>query len=322
MRNIFLSALVLFTAVVAAFGQAQTPEVARIGFLWPSQHVELAAELWERLRALGWEEGRNLVVERRTSEGRMERVPQLMSQLVAQHVDVLVTVSTPAAMAAKRATSSIPVVAGMMGDPVGAGLANSLARPGGNLTGLSYGFSEGFPAKWVELLRECVPGLKGVAILYNAQNAWAVHELEALEAGISSLSLKPHRVEISGSAPLSEALANARRHVQGAVVIVDPLTYQVRDEIGALAMRHRLPVVTSMPEFTDLGVLLSYGVDNGAVLRRMADYVDKILRGAKPAELPIEQPTQVMLVVNAKTAASLGLTIPASVLERADRIVK
>jgi len=283
---------------------------------------DTATALWERLRVLGWEEGRNLVVERRMAAGRVERLPDLMAEVVARRVDVLVTVSTPAAIAAKSATTSIPIVAGMMGDPVGAGLANSLARPGGNLTGLSYGFSEGFAGKWVELLRECAPNVRGVAVLFNPRNSWAEQQRKDLQATIASVGLKAYPIEIVGRESLGAAIAQARRNAQGLIVVGDPLTYQLRDEISSQAMRHRLPVIAPMLEFVDAGVLLSYGVDNDGVLRRMAEYVDKILRGAKPGELPIEEPTQLILAVNAKTAAALGLTIPISVLQRADRVVR
>jgi len=245
-----------------------------------------------------------------------------MAEVVARRVDVLVTVSTPAAIAAKSATTSIPIVAGMMGDPVGAGLANSLARPGGNLTGLSYGFSEGFAGKWVELLRECAPNVRGVAVLFNPRNSWAEQQRKDLQATIASVGLKAYPIEIVGRESLGAAIAQARRNAQGLIVVGDPLTYQLRDEISSQAMRHRLPVIAPMLEFVDAGVLLSYGVDNDGVLRRMAEYVDKILRGAKPGELPIEEPTQLILAVNAKTAAALGLTIPISVLQRADRVVR
>jgi putative ABC transport system substrate-binding protein len=290
--------------------------------MWPVGEAETPTkEFWERLRVLGWEEGRNLTVERRWAEGRIERLPELMAEVLARKVDVIVTVSTPGAMAAKAATATVPIVAGAIGDPVQVGLAQSLARPGGNLTGLSYGFSEGFAGKWLELLRECVPQLKTVALLYNPRNPWAVEQRKELETAIAALGLKVDLIEVTRSESLSAGLAQARR-AQGLIVVADPLTYQLRSEIASIATRQRLPMIASMLEFVDAGGLLSYGVDNAAVLRRMAEYVDKILRGAKPADLPIEQPTQLALAVNLKTAAALGIKIPAAILGRADKVIR
>jgi putative ABC transport system substrate-binding protein len=245
-----------------------------------------------------------------------------MAEIVAHKVDVIVTVSTPAAIAARKATATIPIVAGMMGDPVGAGLATSLAHPGGNLTGLSYGFSEQFAGKWLEILRECVPNLRAVAVLYNPQNSWAMQQRKDLEANIAHVALEAHLLEVTNLESLDKGMAQARRSAQAIVVVGDPLTYQLRGQIASLAMRHRLPMVAPMLEFVEAGGLMSYGVDNAAVLRRMAEYVDRVLRGVKPSELPIEQPTQLLFAVNLRTADLLGLTIPAAIHERADRVIR
>jgi len=321
--------IVAVAAICATFAclmtAARTPEVARIGFVWiaePSDIPQAVKGFWERLRTLGWEEGRNLVVERRSAEGRIDRFPALVSDVVSRKVDVIVTASTPAAIAARNVTRSVPIVAGGMGDPVGAGLAASLARPGGNLTGLSYGFSDGFAGKWLELLRECAPQLKTIALVYNPQNSWAVHQRKDLETTIAPLGLKIHLVEITSPESLKSGFSQLSRQAQGIIIVADPLTYQMRREISALAIRQRIPIVASMLEFVDAGALLSYGVDNAAVFRRMAEYVDKVLRGAKPEDLPIEQPTELMLAVNLKTAAVIGASVPTHVLDRADMVIR
>jgi len=321
-RGFTIGFILLWGVGACVATRADTADIARLGFVWPVGEAETPTkEFWERLRVLGWEEGRNLTVERRWAEGRIERLPELMAEVLARKVDVIVTVSTPGAMAAKAATATVPIVAGAIGDPVQVGLAQSLARPGGNLTGLSYGFSEGFAGKWLELLRECVPQLKTVALLYNPRNPWAVEQRKELETAIAALGLKVDLIEVTRSESLSAGLAQARR-AQGLIVVADPLTYQLRSEIASIATRQRLPMIASMLEFVDAGGLLSYGVDNAAVLRRMAEYVDKILRGAKPADLPIEQPTQLALAVNLKTAAALGIKIPAAILGRADKVIR
>ena len=324
-RRLVIAVATACMALPYLTARAEVPEVARVGFVWvsgASDAPHAINRMWEHLRSLGWEEGRNLVVERRWAEGRTERLPALMSELVARKLDVIVTASTPAAIAARKATEVIPIVAGAIGDPVGAGLATSLARPGGNLTGISYGFSERFAGKWLELLRECVPQLRTVALVYNPTNPWSVQQRKDLEASVTALGLNIHLVEVTNPDSLKSGFAQLRRRAQGLVVVGDPFTYHVRGEIAALAVHQRLPSVASMLEFVDTGALLSYGVDNDAVFRRMAEYVDKILRGAKPGDLPIEQPTQLTLAVNLKTAALLGVTVPSPLLERADRVVR
>jgi putative ABC transport system substrate-binding protein len=245
-----------------------------------------------------------------------------MSDLVARKVDVIVTVSTPAAIAAKDATKTVPIVAVGIGDPIGSGLAKSLAQPGGNVTGISYGFSEGFAGKWLELLRECVPQLKTIALVYNPESAWSLQQRKDLEAIVSSLGLKMYLVEVTNLESVKNRVAKIGGRAQGVIVVGDPVTVQSRVEIAALANRQRLPTVTSMLEFADAGALMSYGVDNTAVFRRMAEYVDKILRGTKPGELPIEQPTQLSLAVNARTAALIGVSIPSRLVEQADKVIR
>lgn len=291
--------------------------------MWPVAFSETPIDtLWERMRQLGWEEGRNLIVERRSAEGIVERLPVLISDVLSKKVDVILTLSTPGAVAARNATGTVPIVAAAMGDPVEAGLAASLARPGGNLTGLSYGFSQGIHGKWIELLRECVPQLKSVAVMYNPQNPWSIQQRKIQEASVVSLGLKAQSLEVTSNASIGTTFAQARRDAQGLIVVADPLTYQLRAEFATMALRHRLPMMAPMLEFAEAGALMSYGVDNTAVMRRMAEYVDRILRGAKPGDIPIEQATQLTLAVNLKTARALGITIPAAVLERANKIIR
>jgi putative ABC transport system substrate-binding protein len=315
-------------ALWAVFGcslsRGDALSTARVGYLGVSEpNVPVAiVELWKRLRELGWEEGRNLAVEKRWAVGRVERFPALIDELVARNVDVIVTGSTPAALAAKRVTKTIPIVAWGIGDPVGTGLAQSLARPGGNLTGLSYAYTQGFAGKWLELLQDCVPHLKSVAVILNPQNSWAVQQRNDFEAGAASLKLQLQFVELSTAESLQPSFDKLRRNGQAAIVLGDPFMFHHRLAISSLAMRHRLPILTTMPEFADAGALMAYGVDNNAVFRRLAEYVDKILRGAKPEDLPIEQPTQFTLVVNLKTAKTLGLNMPQSLLARSDRVIR
>ena len=323
LRRFVIVLLMLGTWLHAIAGHAQAPETARLGVVWPVGFSETPIDaLWERMRQLGWEEGRNLIVERRSAEGIVERLPALMSDVLSKKVDVILTLSTPGAVAARNATASVPIVAAAVGDPVEAGLAASLARPGGNLTGLSYGFSQGFHGKWIELLRECVPQLKSVAVMYNPQNPWSNQQRKMQEASVVSLGLKAQSLAVTSNASLAATFAQARRNAQGLILVADPLTYQLREEFATMALRHRLPMMAPMLEFAEAGALMSYGVDNTAVMRRMAEYVDRILRGAKPGDIPIEQATLLTLAVNLKTAGALGIAIPPAVLERADRIIR
>jgi putative ABC transport system substrate-binding protein len=271
---------------------------------------------------LGWIEGRNLVLEERWTEGRNERLPSLIREVLERDVDVLVTYSTPGAVAAKSATATVPIVVPVMGDPVATGRANSLASPGHNVTGLSLGVGQGFSGKWLELAQETVPKLKTVVVLTNPDHPLTRPFRQDIEAIAPTRGLKTKFIEVREPAALETVFQQARQSAQAVLVLPGSLTFQNRRVIAALAIKYRLPSIYANQESVEAGGLMAYGVDFAVVFRRAADYVDKILKGAKPAELPIEEPTQFRLAINLKTAKALGLTIPDSVLLRADEVVR
>lgn len=307
-------------------GAAQCAEkIQRLGFVdltGPANPFPATTEFWKRLHELGWVEGQNLVVERRSAEGHIDRLPALMAEVVDRKVDILVTYGTPAAIAAKRATSTIPIVAATMGDPLGTGLATSLARPGGNLTGLSLQWGEGITGKWLELLQEAVPKLSTVAVIHNPDSPLVQRQMKELAIQAPARGLKLWPVEVRDSRALDSGFEQARRHAEAILVLPDPLIGEHRRKVVALAAEHRLPDMYAMLEEVHAGGLMAYGVDHNAVFRRAAEYVDKILRGARPEDLPIEQPTQFVLAVNLKTARALRLTIPQSILLRANEVIR
>jgi putative ABC transport system substrate-binding protein len=300
-------------------------KVVRLGFVGPatpSTAPRALAAFWERLRELGYIEGENLVVERLWSEGRYDRLPALMAEMVGRKVDVLVTYSTPAALAAKNATTTIPIVGATMGEPVRTGVVASLARPGGNLTGLSVGWADGIGGKWLECLQETVPHLSTVAVITNPDNPVLRHLAKDVTAIARTRRLKVRIIDVRQPETLDRAFEQARQQAQAVLVFQDPVTVGNQRQVTALAAKYRLPAVYTLRDFVDAGGLMSYGPDLPVLYRRAAEYVDKILKGAKPADLPIEQPTQYVFVVNLKTAKALGLTIPESILIRADEVIR
>jgi putative tryptophan/tyrosine transport system substrate-binding protein len=302
-------------------------KLMHIGFVSPfsaatafSQRYEPA--FWKRLRELGWVEGRNLVIETRWAQGRIERFPALMSELVAHKVDLLFTYTTPAAIAAKKATSTIPIVDAIMGDPVGTGLATSLAKPGANLTGLSMANTEEMAGKWLELLQETIPRLSTVAVVANPDNAMSSLYANRLEATGPTRGLKMRVYQVRAPEELDRAFDQAGRNAQALIVVADPNLITQQKRVVALAAKHKLPDMHIERDFVDAGALISYAPDYVQMFTRAAEYVDKILRGAKPGDLPIEQPTKFELVVNLKRAATLGIKIPRPILLRADEVIK
>jgi putative ABC transport system substrate-binding protein len=319
----FASAIVLGSPLARAAEPAQ--KVARVGFVGsesPSTVSRNNAAFWERLRELGWVEGRNLIVERRWAEGRIDRLPALMADVVNRKVDVLVTASTPAAVAAKNATSTVPIVVASMGDPVASGVAVSLARPGGNVTGLSLGWTEGIPGKLLELLQETIPRLTTVAVIGNPDSSLVRLLPKPLDAAAAARGMRLRYIDVREPEGLERAFEQARQKAKAAIVLPDPLTLQHRQEVTSLAAKYQLPTMYGLLEFVEAGGLIAYAPDHVAMFRRAADYVDRILKGARPADLPIEQPTQYKLVVNLKTAKALGITIPESILLRADEVIR
>jgi putative ABC transport system substrate-binding protein len=306
------------------------PKVYRLGFLGsasPTPEVRgfTTDPLRQGLRELGWIEGKTIVIDERWAEGRVERQPGNAAELVRLKVDVLVVGVDEAALAAKRATSTIPIVMALVSDPVRAGLIKSYAKPGGNVTGLSYEPAITLTAKHFDLLKQVTPGLSGVALLWNsaseANRRW-VSDPEVASAA-QSLGLKLSRIGVSGPEELDSGFARMRADgVGGLHVMPDPMLFHHRIRIRDLAIKQRLPTVSAMVGFAEHGGLLHYGVDAAEGYRRAARYVDRILKGAKPADLAVEQPTKFQMAVNLRTAKALGLSIPRLVLLRADRVIE
>ena len=319
----------VFALMLAATGSSPTraeepsQRVVRMGFVGPlSPATHRFAPFWERLRELGWVEGQNLVVESRSAEGRLDRLPALMADVLGNRVDVLVTYGTPGAIAAKEATGTVPIVAWALSDPIRTGLAASLARPGGNLTGLSMGYAQGVAGKLLEILHDTVPRLSTVAVIVNLNNPMPRDLASDLKVLAPARNLKLHMIELAGPEAIGSAFERARQKAQAVVVIGEPITLEHRGRVTELAAKHRLPAIYLEGSYVQAGGLISYGPDYVAMWRRGGEYVDKILKGAKPADLPIEQPTRYLLTVNLKTAKALRLTIPESILIRADEVIR
>jgi putative tryptophan/tyrosine transport system substrate-binding protein len=327
-RRTFLSGLALGTlaAPLGVTGQ-QVGKIARIGYLplnlagGPDLHEAFR----QGLRDLGYVEGRNLVIEYRDAEGKPERLPALAAELVALKVDLIVAPSTPAARAARQATTTLPIVVPNMGDPVWDGLVASLARPGGNITGLTV-FTLELVGKRLEQLKQAVPGLSRVAVLWQPGVFGEPTEKEMLkraEVAGQALGVRLQFVEARGPDDFDQAFSDMTRARAGALTVLgSAMLFNERRRLVDLATKHRLPTVFPWRQGVDAGGLMSYGPNGPDLHRRAATYVDKILKGAKPADLPVEQPTKFELVINLKTAKALGLTIPQSILQRADEVIQ
>jgi putative tryptophan/tyrosine transport system substrate-binding protein len=305
--------------------EAQPPtHVHRIGVLLgatPGRTPSVGAFL-EGLHDLGYVEGQNLVIEYRGVEGQHERFPDLVAELVRLKVDVLVVSNTPAALAAKQATRTIPIVMPSMGDPLGTGLVASLARPGGNITGLS-GMQPELVGKQLEFLKEVLPTVSRVAVLWNPANPVAALHVRAADVAAQALGIQLHLVEARGPDAFDGAFVSTTNAHAGALLVVpDALFLQHRRRLAELAATSHLPTLHSGRPYVEAGGLLAYGASQAAQWRRAATYVDKILKGAKPGDLPVEQPTQFELVINLKTAQALGLTIPPTLLIQADEVIR
>jgi len=312
----------LLVAPLAARAQ-QVGKVYRIGILETIPAAQNAANLdalRKGLRDLGYVEGRNLIIEYRSADGRAERFPDLASELVRLKVDLIVTRGTPAARAAKNATGTIPVVMATMGDP--RALVASFAHPGGNITGVTT-FSTELTAKRIELLKELVPNLSRVALLHNMGNPAAPPEWEETKTAARSLGLQAELLDVRSQGDLGRAFELAvRQRVDALVIGADGLTQMHQQTIVDLVARNRLPAAYPAREFVEAGGLIAYAVNYPDLYFRFASFVDKIFKGAKPGELPVEQPTKFELVINLKTAKALGLTIPPAVLARADEVIE
>jgi putative ABC transport system substrate-binding protein len=325
-RRAFLagSGAVLLAAPLAAEGQP-AGKVYCIGVLEPTSMALNAANLdafRQGLRELGYVEGRNMMIEYRSADGRSERFPDLVAELVRLKVDVILTRGTPAVMAAKNATGTIPVVMAASGDPVLSGVVASLARPGGNVTGLSAVVVQ-VSGKRLELIREVAPGVSRVAALFNMSNPNDALQWKETETAAPSLRVRLQLLDVRKPGDFAEAFDAAVKQRAGALVVgLDALTWANHRPIVELAAKHRLPAIYGGREFVGAGGLIAYGVSYPHLYHRAASYVDKILKGAKPADLPVEQPTKFELVINLKTAKALGLTILPSLLGRADEVIQ
>jgi ABC-type uncharacterized transport system substrate-binding protein len=301
----------------------QAGKLPTIGFLGADASIESkrVAAFVQRLRELGWIDGRNLAIEYRWTEGRNERYAENAAELVRLKVDVIVTVATVPTLAAKQATAVIPIVFAASGDPVGTGLVASLARPGGNVTGLSAQTAE-TAVKRLELLREIVPGLGRLAIMGNVGNPIYVLELGEVEAAARALGLEVITSELRRAEDISPAFDALKGRADALYVCSDPLVNTHRIRVNTLALAARLPTMHLFREYVEAAGLMSYGPSYPDLARRAGDFVDKILRGAKPGDIPVEQPTKFNLIINLTTAKALGLTIPEPFLLRADEVIE
>jgi putative ABC transport system substrate-binding protein len=327
MRLIGLAVAVTLSLVLAPFAAvSQSPEKHRIGYLAtlpddpkdPIQEAFIAG-----LRDHGYVEGRNLSIERRFSDGRPERLPDLVTDLLRLNVSLIIAVAPVPSRAAKDATATVPIVFVTVADPIGMGLVTNYRRPGGNVTGLATIEFEAFTAKQLEIIKEALPKSSRIAILMNPTNPQHVRDLPQAQAAANMLRVKLQRLEARDAAELETAFEAATRERADLVnVYGDPLTYGQRARIAELAMRHRLPTMHFFRVAVEAGGLLSFGPNLPSIWRNVGKYVDKILKGAKPGDIPVEQPTKYELVVNMKTAKALGITIPQSLLLRADHIIE
>jgi len=305
--------------------RAQQPgKLKTIGFLGtitPAVQIRWTDAFVQRLRELGWIEGRTIAIEFRWAEGRSERAAEIVAEFVRQKVDVIVAGGTEYVLAAKQATSVIPIVFANVGDPVGSGLVAGLARPGGNVTGLSIQGTD-TAGKRVELLRDVIPSLRRLAIMANVGNPAVVLELRQVQAVARTLGLEVTTLEIRRAEDITPAFEALKSRADALYIVPDPLADTHRVRINTLALGTRLPAISGVREQVEAGGLMSYGANFPDLFRRAADLVDKILRGAKPADIPVEQPTKFDLIINITTAKALGLEIPSTLLARADEVIE
>jgi putative tryptophan/tyrosine transport system substrate-binding protein len=296
------------------------PTIGFLGATTASAQSQWTTAFTQRLRELGWTDGRTIAIEYRWAEGRSERYTEIATEFVRLKVDVIVT-GGAAALAAKQATSVIPIVFAAANDPLGTGVVASLARPGGNVTGLSL-LAPDLASKRVELLREVLPGLRRLAIIANVDNSSAVLEMGEVQATARTLGLDVNLLEIRRAEDIASAFDLLKDRADALYVCVDALVVTNRNRINTFVLTARLPMVSGFREFVDVGGLVSYGPNYPDLWRRGADYADKILRGTKPGDLPVEQPTKFHLAINLTTARALGLAIPESFLLRADEVIE
>jgi len=326
-RRAFFSALSGSLLAAPLTVEAQQPgKVYHVGVLTNNASDSAEVRLWQAfrsgLRERGWIEGQNIVIELREAEGNVARLPKLAADLVRLKVDLILARASTFVQAARAATSSIPIVFVAHADPVGAGHVASLARPGGNITGLAMLMTDLAP-KYLELLISAVPMAKRIAVLWSPETPSHAMALKALEKAGRTLPVQQQPVGVRTAAELEGAFAAmARARAQAVLVLIGPIFLAERQRVAELAMKHRLPTISTLKEVPEAGGLMSYGPNQEDLYRRGAIYVDRILRGARPADLPVEQATKFELIVNLKTAKALGLTIPPSLLQRADQVIE
>ena len=325
-RREFVAILGSAAVLPLASRAQQSTKMAHVGWLSPGSQASdrsFTASFRDGLRELGWIEGQNIAIESRWAEGKFERLPDLAMELVRLKVDVIVANVTQASLAAKRATATIPIVMVGVGDPLGSGLVDSLARPSGNVTGPSSMLAEA-SAKQLALLKETVPSASPVAVLWNPANpVWQASALKQTEAAGQAMGLRLQLVEARGPDELDAAFAAMTRdHARALFVPADIIFVRHAQQMADLAATHRLPAMYGFREHVEAGGLMSYAASFPVMFKRAAAFVDKLLKGAKPAELPVEQPTKFELVINLKTAKALGIAIPQSVLQRAEEVIR
>jgi putative tryptophan/tyrosine transport system substrate-binding protein len=310
---------------LAAYAQQQSGKVPRIGFLARTSAASISPLLdsfRQGLRDLGWVEGNNISIEYQFGNGQLIRLRELAEALVRLKVDVIVTVDTPPTQAAKQATGTIPIVIAVSADPVGAGLVASLAHPGGNVTGLSL-LAPDTDQKNLEIVKETLPNTKRVAMIWDPNNRGMTLRLTAIQAAAVKLGVELQSIAAPSSSELAGALTAAAKNPPDALIVLSPIYAAYRNEITDFTTKTGVPLIFDTKGLAgEPGALLSYGADLSVLFLRTATYVDKILKGAKPADLPIEQPTKFELVINLKTAKALGLTVPPTLLARADEVIE
>jgi putative tryptophan/tyrosine transport system substrate-binding protein len=312
-------------APFASLAQQPSGRVPRIGFLARTSADSLSPLLdsfRQGLRDLGWIEGKSIIIEYQFGDGQLSRLGEFAAELVRRNVDVIVTVDTPPTQAAQKATSTIPIVIAVSADPVGAGLVTSLAHPGGNTTGLSL-LAPGSDQKNLELLKETLPKASRVAMIWDPNNRGMTLRLTAIQAAAPKLGIEIQSIAAGSPADLAGALTAAAKKPPDALIVLSPIYAAYRNEIVNFTTKTKVPLIFDTKGLAgEPGALMSYGVDLAVLFRRAAGYVDKILKGASPGDMPIEQPTKFELVINLKTAKALGLTVPQSVLLRADEVIQ